>query len=373
VQTTTDPKTSPSSREGNLNEVQYVGYRRAVVRATAGSGGNPIGPSGYRTGPNEIVAGLRAGRSNLDDVTDNDIMKMKCGRFCTIADPNVIALARAVVSCVPTPLSEDGGPDLSGDRGRRERCGTGGAGYSGVDDVSRTIDDVVRPVLDASGSVAGVNFNLTFSPERFDPGNQEFGPRNTEGDRRPHREMRPGGGRFREIVQTVVKTKGGETEMTKPLKNTSRHINIAAVNQLARLCHDLNIDLWELIGAASTKPFRFQSFRRGPGASGHCIPIDPNYLSHNMRAKLGYPFRCVEPGEEINNSLPADLAGRVQILPNRNSEAVRGSLMPTPISCSQTTRSMTWSSPVVSELGRRRHVTDLHQRRRTSRPGDNIG
>jgi UDP-N-acetyl-D-glucosamine dehydrogenase len=123
--------------------------------------------------------------------------------------------------------------------------------------------------------------------------------------------------------------------MTKLLENTSRHINIAAVNQLARLCHDLNIDLWELIGAASTRPFRFHSFRRGPGASGHCIPIDPNYLSHNMRAKVGYPFRCVEPGEEINNSLPADRARRVQDLPNRNSKAVRGSLMPTPISWSQ--------------------------------------
>jgi hypothetical protein len=109
----------------------------AVVRATAGSVGNPIGPSGYWTGPNDIVAGLKAGRSNIDDVTDNDIMKMKCGGFCINADPNVIALARAVVSCVPTPLSDDGDPDLSGDRGRRERCGTGGAGFSGVDDVSR--------------------------------------------------------------------------------------------------------------------------------------------------------------------------------------------------------------------------------------------
>jgi hypothetical protein len=106
----------------------------AVVRATAGSGGNPIGPPGYWTGPSEIVAGLKAGCSNIDDVTDNDMMKMKCSRFCTIADPKVIALARAVVSCVPTPLSEDGGPDISRDRGRRERCSTGGAGFPGVDD-----------------------------------------------------------------------------------------------------------------------------------------------------------------------------------------------------------------------------------------------
>ena len=123
--------------------------------------------------------------------------------------------------------------------------------------------------------------------------------------------------------------------MTKLLENTSRHINIPAVNQLARLCHDLNIDLWKLLRTASTRPFRFHSFRHGAGASGHCIQIDPNYLSHNMRAKLGYAFRCVEPGEEINSSLPADLGRRVQDLPNRNSKAVRSSLMPTQISCSQ--------------------------------------
>jgi UDP-N-acetyl-D-glucosamine dehydrogenase len=105
------------------------------------------------------VAGLKAARSNIDDVTDNDIMKMKCGRFCTIADPNVFALAIAVVSCVPTPLSEDGGHDLSGDRGRRERC-TGGAGFLESPTYPGTIDDVVRPVLNAFGPVAGVDFKF---------------------------------------------------------------------------------------------------------------------------------------------------------------------------------------------------------------------
>jgi UDP-N-acetyl-D-glucosamine dehydrogenase len=95
---------------------------------------------------------------------------MKCGRSCTIADPNVIALARAVVSCVPPPLSEEGGPDLSGDSGRRERCGTEGAGFLGSTTHPSMIDDVVRPVLNASGLAARVDFNLAFSPERFDPG-----------------------------------------------------------------------------------------------------------------------------------------------------------------------------------------------------------
>jgi UDP-N-acetyl-D-glucosamine dehydrogenase len=151
-----------------------LGYGGAqLAREAVQSGPRVIGLN-----PNEIVAGLEAGRCNIDDVADNDIMKMKSGRFCATTDSNVIALANAVVSWVPTPLSEDGGPDLSGDRGGRERCGTG-AGFSRVDDDPGTIDAVVRPVLDASGLVAGVDFNLGFSRERFDLGNQEFGPRNT--------------------------------------------------------------------------------------------------------------------------------------------------------------------------------------------------
>jgi UDP-N-acetyl-D-glucosamine dehydrogenase len=112
--------------------------------------------------------------------------------------------------------------------------------------------------------------------------------------------------------------------MTKLLENTSRHINIALVNKLARLCHDLNIDRLEVIGAASTKPFRFQSFRHGPGVSGQCIPIELNCLSHNVHAKLGHPFRRVELAEEKNNSMPAYLARHIQDLLNRDSKAVRG-------------------------------------------------
>jgi UDP-N-acetyl-D-glucosamine dehydrogenase len=111
--------------------------------------------------------------------------------------------------------------------------------------------------------------------------------------------------------------------MAKLLENTYRHINIALAKEMARFCHDLNIDLWEVIVAASTKPFGFQSFRHGPGVGGHCIPIDPNHFSHNVRAKLGYPFRCVELAEEINNSMPAYVARRVQDLLNSDSKAVR--------------------------------------------------
>jgi nucleotide sugar dehydrogenase len=279
----------------------------------------------------EVVADLEAGRSHIDDLTDDDIIEMKHGGFCATTDPSVIAQAGSVVICVPTPLSKDGGPDL-------------GAVTAAVKSVAAylqrgtlvvlesttypgTTDEVVRPILEASGLVAGVDFNLAFSPERIDPGNKEFGPRNTPKVIGGHTQncTQAAADFYGRFVDTVVKTKGTrEAEMAKLLENTYRHINIALVNEMARFCHDLNIDLWDVIGAASTKPFGFQAFRHGPGVGGHCIPIDPNYLSHNVRAKLGYSFRIVELAQEINNSMPAYVARRVQDLLNRDGKAVRG-------------------------------------------------
>ena len=176
--------------------------------------------------------------------------------------------------------------------------------------------------------VAGRDFYLAFSPERIDPGNEQFGPRNTP---------KVVGGYttvcgdvaeafYSRFITTVVRTKGTrEAEMAKLLENTYRHINIALVNEMSRFCHDLGIDLWDVIDAASTKPFGFQAFRPGPGVGGHCIPIDPNYLSHRVRARLGYPFRFVELAQEINATMPSYVARRIQDqlnldgLPLRNS------------------------------------------------------
>jgi nucleotide sugar dehydrogenase len=127
------------------------------------------------------------------------------------------------------------------------------------------------------------------------------------------------------IVDTVVTARGTrEAEMTKLLENTYRHVNIALVNEMARFCHELDIDLWDVIRAASTKPFGFQAFYPGPGVGGHCIPIDPNYLSHNVRSKLGDPFRFVELAQEINATMPAYVARRAQNLLNADGQAMRG-------------------------------------------------
>jgi len=126
-------------------------------------------------------------------------------------------------------------------------------------------------------------------------------------------------------VDTVVRAKGAkEAETAKLLENTYRHINIALVNEMAKFCHDLGIDIWDVIRLAATKPFGFQSFTPGPGVGGHCIPIDPNYLSHRVQEQLGYPFRFVELAQEINSTMPAYVVQRIALLLNEDAKAVRG-------------------------------------------------
>jgi nucleotide sugar dehydrogenase len=303
----------------------YVGLPLAREATNAG-----MSVLGFDVNP-EVVAGLNAGCSHVDDVTDADIAEMRSTGFRASQDESELAAADAAVICVPTPLSDHHGPDLR-------------AVTSAVEAVARqlhpgmlvvlestsypgTTDEVVRPILERGGLVAGRDFHLAFSPERIDPGNQRFGPRNTPkvvGGHTPDCTRRAAEfyGRF---VQTVVTTKGTrEAETAKLLENTYRHINIALVNELARLCHELDIDLWDVIRAASTKPFGFHAFYPGPGVGGHCIPIDPNYLSHNVRSKLGYPFRFVELAQEINATMPAYVARRAQNILNESGLATNG-------------------------------------------------
>jgi nucleotide sugar dehydrogenase len=279
-----------------------------------------------------VVNALGAGRSHVDDLSDADVAEMLAGGFTPTADERRISEAAVAVICVPTPLSDENGPDLravigaTGTVGRNLRPGMlvvlESTTYPG------TTDDVVRPLLEeASGLRAGVDFHLAFSPERIDPGNERFGAHNTPkvvGGHTPACADRAVEfyGRF---VATVVRTRGTrEAETAKLLENTYRHVNIALVNEMARFCHELDIDLWDVIRAAATKPFGFQAFYPGPGVGGHCIPIDPNYLSHNVRSKLGYPFRFVELAQEINATMPAYVARRAQNLLNADGIAVHG-------------------------------------------------
>ncbi|MGV8910316.1 MAG: nucleotide sugar dehydrogenase [Propionicimonas sp.] len=279
-----------------------------------------------------VVGGLNDGRSHVDDLSDAEVATMLAAGFRASQDPQVIAGAATVVICVPTPLSEDGGPDLTAVRGAGEavakylRPGTlvvlESTTYPG------TTDEVLLPILESgSGLRAGEDFSLAFSPERIDPGNPTYGVRNTPKvvggftadctDR--------ASAFYGQFVDQVVPARGTrEAEMAKLLENTYRHVNIAMVNEMAQFCHELGIDLWNVIELAKSKPFGFQAFYPGPGVGGHCIPIDPNYLSHRVKQQLGHPFRFVELAQEINASMPSYVARRAQDLLNDNRLAING-------------------------------------------------
>jgi UDP-N-acetyl-D-glucosamine dehydrogenase len=282
----------------------------------------------------EVIDGLNHGRSHVDDLADSDVAEMLTRGFFASADASHLRRARTIVICVPTPLANDGAPDLgplrmaAGTVARHLQPGSlvilESTTYPG------TTDEEIRPILEAGGMVAGRDFWLVFSPERIDPGNQNFGPKNTPKVIGGHTPECADAAKafYSQFIDTVVQTKGTrEAEMAKLLENTYRHINIALVNEMARFCHELEIDLWDVIAAASTKPFGFQAFRPGPGVGGHCIPIDPNYLSHRVRAKLGYPFRFVELAQEINASMPSYIARRIQDQLNLDGKALRGALI----------------------------------------------
>ena len=280
----------------------------------------------------EIVAGLNAGRSHVDDLSEDDIAKMLGAGFTASTDEAILDDADAIVICVPTPLSPDGGPDLGAVLGATRAIARhlhkGQLVVLESTTYPGTTDEDVRPLLEAGGLVAGVDFNLAFSPERIDPGNPKYGMVNTPkvvGGHTPACTERAADfyGRF---VTTVVRAAGTrEAEMAKLIENTYRHINIALVNEMAQFCKPLGIDVWDAINAAASKPFGFQAFFPGPGVGGHCIPIDPNYLSHRVKTLLGQPFRFVELAQEINSGMPDYVKRRIQDLLNDQGKSLKGS------------------------------------------------
>jgi nucleotide sugar dehydrogenase len=279
-----------------------------------------------------VVEGLNAGRSHVDDLSDADIAEMLERGFTATTDAAVIADAHAVVICVPTPLTPEGGPDLGAvlgaTRAIAEHLQPGQLIVLESTTYPGTTDDEVRPVLEEGGLAAGRDFHLAFSPERIDPGNPQYGMRNTPKVVGGHTEActEAAAAFYSRFVDTVVRARGTrEAEMAKLLENTYRHINIALVNEMARFCYELDIDLWDVIAAAKSKPFGFQAFYPGPGVGGHCIPIDPNYLSYQVQAKLGYPFRFVELAQEINAGMPSYVVRRIQDVLNDQGKALRGS------------------------------------------------
>jgi UDP-N-acetyl-D-glucosamine dehydrogenase len=173
----------------------------------------------------------------------------------------------------------------------------------------------------------GKDINIAFSPERIDPGNPTYSINNTPklvGGLTPEC-TKAARDFYAEFIDTVVEAKGAkEAEMAKLIENTFRHVNIALVNEMVRFCDEMGIDLWDVIDCAATKPFGFMAFRPGPGVGGHCIPLDPTYLSHQVRAQLGYAFRMVELAEEINAAAPLYVATRLWRVLNDRKIAVNG-------------------------------------------------
>ena len=279
-----------------------------------------------------VVDALNSGRSHVDDLSDDDIASMLKLGYRASTDPEVVAESDIIVICVPTPLSESGGPDLSAVRSAAVAIGKNLAAGSTVILESTTYpgttEDIVVPILEQeSGMSASEDFHVAFSPERINPGDKEFGVNNTPklvGGVTPEASKRAAGF-YREFISDVVELSGAkEAETAKLLENTFRHVNIALVNEMSKFCHEMGIDVWEVIRGASTKPFGFMRFTPGPGVGGHCIPIDPNYLAYQVETQLGYPFRFVELAQEINNSMPRYVADRITALLNDEGKPVRG-------------------------------------------------
>ncbi|MGZ4519071.1 MAG: nucleotide sugar dehydrogenase [Mycobacteriaceae bacterium] len=303
----------------------YVGLPMALRAAECGLTVVGLDTNG------RVVDDLRVGRSHIDDVSDGDLRAGIDAGFTVTTDPACIADADVVVVCVPTPLSSDGGPDLGAVEGAAKvicqhiRKGTlvilESTTYPG------TTEEVFAPLVAGANLNVGSDIHIAFSPERIDPGNHDFGVKNTPkvvGGLTPMC-TRAARDFYAQFIDTVVEAKGAkEAEMAKLLENTFRHVNIALVNEMVRFSHELDIDLWNAIDSAATKPFGYMAFRPGPGVGGHCIPVDPSYLSHRVKAQLGYAFRMVELAEEINTAAPLYVANRIWQGLNDRRIAVNG-------------------------------------------------
>lgn len=278
------------------------------------------------------VSMLEAGRSPVEDISDARLgAVLASGRYRASGDVEDLAGFDVAVVSVPTPLQE-GVPDLT----YIERAGEmiapflsrGATVILESTTYPGTTEELFGPILEAgSGLVAGRDFHLGYSPERIDPGNTTWRLENTPKvvSGIDEASLAAVKGFFDRIVETTVPVAGTrEAELTKLLENTFRHVNIALVNELAIFAHQLGINVWDAIDAASTKPFGYLRFTPGPGVGGHCLPIDPSYLSWQVRQTLGESFRFVELANDVNAHMPNYVVQRIGAGLNDRSLAVRG-------------------------------------------------
>jgi UDP-N-acetyl-D-glucosamine dehydrogenase len=304
----------------------YVGLPLAVEFAHAG-----FDVTGFDVDESK-TSQINAGKSYIPDVAEADLANaVKAGKLRATTDMKQLGAMDAIDICVPTPLRKTKDPDLSyvvhaveavaATLRRGQLVILESTTYPG------TTDEVVQPMLTAKGFKADVDYFLAFSPERVDPGNPQFNTKNIPkivGGSGPA-STETAAALYGATVQTVIPVSSTRVaEMVKLLENTFRAVNIGLVNEIALMCHKMDIGVWEVIDAAKTKPFGFMPFYPGPGLGGHCIPIDPFYLSWKAR-QTGFECRFIELAGQINSAMPEYVVERVSEALNTQRKAINGS------------------------------------------------
>ncbi len=304
----------------------YVGLPLAVELARAGFHATGIDLDERK------VSAITEGRSYIPDVPTADVLSLtQAGRLDATTDFSVVKDLDTINICVPTPLRKTKDPDMSYIVSAVEAIATHlhpgmlivleSTTYPG------TTDEVVQPILEATGLRAGVDFFIAFSPERVDPGNPNFQTHNVPkvvGGLTPAC-AKIAGALYGTAIQTIVPVSSTRVaEMVKLLENTFRAVNIGLVNELALMCDKMNIDVWEVVDAAKTKPFGFMAFYPGPGLGGHCIPIDPFYLSWKAK-QTGFDPRFIELAGHINGGMPHYVVDKIGEALNTRRKAINGS------------------------------------------------
>ncbi|MEV5085696.1 nucleotide sugar dehydrogenase [Streptomyces sp. NPDC056159] len=305
----------------------YVGLPLAVRAAEVGHR-----VVGYDVDPHRVQQ-IAAGQSYVEDVASARLRAvLDSGAFSVTAEATTLARYDIAVITVPTPL-RDGVPDLTYVESCAQTLGEhlrpGATVVLESTTYPGTTEELLAPLLEkGSGLTAGRDFHLGYSPERIDPGNPVWRLENTPKivSGIDEESLRAVDGFYRRLVEhTVPVSSCKEAELTKLLENTFRHVNIALVNELAMFARELGIDIWGAIDAAATKPFGFLRFNPGPGVGGHCLPIDPSFLSWRVERALGQSFRFVELANDVNNHMPDYVVRRLMEAFNTRRKTVSGS------------------------------------------------
>ncbi len=303
----------------------YVGLPMAMEFCKNGYKVNGLDTSEKR------IAKLKKKESYINDISSGEIAKVfKTGRFSVTLDDSVLSASDAIVICVPTPLRKTYQPDVSYivsvGKTLAKRVKRGQLIILESTTYPGTTREIILPMLEKNKLVLNKDFYLAFSPERIDPGNAKYDftniPKVVGGFTAESTEL--GRMLYSKVVKKVIGVSSPETaEVTKLLENTFRIVNIGLINEFANLCHKLEIDVWEVIRAAETKPFGFMPFYPGPGIGGHCIPADPIYLSWKAR-KIGFETKMIDLAALVNREMPGHIVDRTEQMLKSRGKKIKG-------------------------------------------------